>query len=503
MTSQAAGSQIGRQAGLPSGPRRTGGSAPASVKLKAGGRKGCGGHDLRRGIEWPLAASIAMTTLDGLLYAWLAESDESRFLRAFNAYFGVAYPAVIRHLARIAPSDPALLEEIAQDALLRFFERIGLGRRLALETVEQGLNLIRPLPFGPFHESQVAAWTSDVSDYRATVMAFRPAVTEQEVAGALQNTVRELALRIPSLQSRGWRLIDRVRVELRWEPSSESVEPKQTEMHAAVAGVAVEADTGVNGGSVGALLQATAEFVTMVLQSAASAAVIDRRFPGAQQFVRGTASVVGALPRLRVPSNGYLFETAMSLYLDDYRRRGRQKRGGAGARGAPDAALQDSEGGPIGHPLDLSLPDEQGNEAYVPAPSASVGHRSISDRECADSDPIGRLEDAEFFERFHDYLREPLAAAEQAYEAARARGRAIAEQRKRDSLAQKFSRIIQVLSTIGEGYTQEETAQRLGLSRNQVKYVIESLQEAYERFTAQAIRSPSRRQSGGVASHAE
>jgi DNA-binding NarL/FixJ family response regulator len=62
---------------------------------------------------------------------------------------------------------------------------------------------------------------------------------------------------------------------------------------------------------------------------------------------------------------------------------------------------------------------------------------------------------------------------------------------------------IEVLSTIGEGYTQEETAQRLGLSRNQVKYVIEILQEAYQRFTAHAARSPSHRQSRGASSHAE
>jgi len=443
-----------------------------------------------------------MTTLDELLYAWLAEADESRFVRAFNAYFGVAFPAVIRHLSRTAPSDPALLEEIAQDALLRFFERIGRGRRLASETVEQALSAIHPLVLGPFHERQVGAWTSDVSAYRVTVMGFRPPQLEDDVAGALQKTVRELSLRISPLQSRGWQLIDHVRVELRWSVSNPTGEPPPPAMDADAADSAEELDAGFGSVGFAALSPATVQLANEVLQATDAVATVDDRLPGANQFVRGTATVVGALPRLRVPSNGYLFETAMSLYLDDYRRRRRQKRGGAGIRPADDTALQDPEGGPIGHPLE-QMPDAQLNEDYVPAPSGSVGQPSISELPCADSDPIGKWEDAEFFERFHDYLREPLAVAEKAYDAARARGRAIAEQRKRDSLAQKFSRIIAVLSTIGEGYTQEQTAQRLGLSRNQVKYVIESLQEAYQRFAAHSARSPSHHRSGGVSSHAE
>jgi hypothetical protein len=90
-----------------------------------------------------------MTTLDDRLYTWLSEPDDQRFTLAFNAYFAVAYPAVIRHLARMAPSDPPLLEEIAQDALLRFFEKIGRGRRLASETVARELKSIVPLPLGP------------------------------------------------------------------------------------------------------------------------------------------------------------------------------------------------------------------------------------------------------------------------------------------------------------------------------------------------------------------
>jgi len=491
MHSRCPGTKMRRQRQLLRRSMKAGGRRLASVRLPAAQTE-----------RFP-PESLVMTTLDDLLYAWLAEADESRFVRAFNAYYGVAFPAVIRHLTRTAPSDPALLEEIAQDALLRFFERIGRGRRLASETVEQALIAIHPLAFGPFHERQVGAWKSDVSDYRVTVMGFRPTRVENGVTDALQNAVRELALRIPPLQSRGWQLIDHVRVELRWGVSRGSTEPLPTAMDAEAVGIAEEVDAGMNGGSFAALSPATVELAKAVLQAAASAVAMDDRVPGTNQFVRGTASVVEALPRLRVPSNGYLFETAMSLYLDDYRRRGRQKRGGARVSPAHDTVLRDAEGGLIGHPLEQSMPDQQRNEDYVTTTEDSVGARLINDMYCADRDPIGDLEDVEFFERFHEYLREPLAAAEEAYDAARTSGRAIAERRKRDSLAQKFSRIIEVLSTIGEGYTQEETAQRLGLSRNQVKYVIEILQEAYQRFTEHSARAPSHRQSRGASSHAE
>src|SRR5580700_1679282 len=80
-------------------------------------------------------ATPKITTLDRQLYAWLVESDERRFTLAFNVYFSVAFPAVVRFLARISRWDSARLEELAQDALLRFFDRVGRDRRLASDTV--------------------------------------------------------------------------------------------------------------------------------------------------------------------------------------------------------------------------------------------------------------------------------------------------------------------------------------------------------------------------------
>src|SRR5271170_7172692 len=60
-------------------------------------------------------ATPKITTLDRQLYAWLVESDERRFTLAFNVYFSVAFPAVVRFLARISRWDSAHLEELAQD----------------------------------------------------------------------------------------------------------------------------------------------------------------------------------------------------------------------------------------------------------------------------------------------------------------------------------------------------------------------------------------------------
>src|SRR5262245_36836656 len=48
------------------------------------------------------AAIKRMNALDQRLYAWLTEPDEPRFERAFNGYFSVAFPAVVRYLARLS-----------------------------------------------------------------------------------------------------------------------------------------------------------------------------------------------------------------------------------------------------------------------------------------------------------------------------------------------------------------------------------------------------------------
>jgi len=56
------------------------------------------------------------------------------------------------------------------------------------------------------------------------------------------------------------------------------------------------------------------------------------------------------------------------------------------------------------------------------------------------------------------------------------------------SISSKNERVITVLSMRIEGRTQEEIAETLGISRNQVKYIVELVQAAYEQFCANAAR---------------
>jgi len=400
-----------------------------------------------------------MTSLDQRLYAWLQEADEQRFEQVFCDYFSLAYPALIRRLSRLSNWDVSDLEEIAQDALLRFFERAGHGRRDAAAALAGTLARIRPPDLGSFNVRQVLAWTGAVAEFRARTITFRLPLAEPRIDASWKQAIRDLAAEITPLQRRGWQHIDVVRIALNW---SGDADPGPAESLAA----AIEART-------------------------PEAAAAEATLPGTISFVDDTCTVITLLPRLRVPTNSYLFEIATTIYFDACRSRGRQKRGGR----LPDPAHAVNE--PAGedmwaHPLEQLLrePDDDcedavevgetwGRQPELLAPSG--GGQSAADE-------AQRYEDEQFMERFYDYLREPVDRAMAAYEAARTKGRGAAERRRLDSLTHKFSRTEAVLRALGEGYTQEQTAQRLGISRNQVKYVVELIQEALARFSSISLR---------------
>jgi hypothetical protein len=298
---------------------------------------------------------------------------------------------------------------------------------------------IRPVCADSGHEREVGAWRVDVDSYRRSTMGFRLALGDGDTVLAWKNTIRELTLQIPTLQRQGWNLIDTV-----------------------------------------------------------------IRLPGTTQLVYGAVTIIRAIPRLQVPTNGYLFEISYTIYLDNYRRQRRQKRGGTGPRSGDDVVCWDSDGARTLHPLEdqrIEGSMDEAETADVVTLSESSGVRFMPGGDSTASDPIRHLEDQQYFERFYTYLRAPVDAAEAAYDAARAHGAATVERRKWDSLRQKLSRSVAILAAIGEGYTQEQTAQRLRLTRNQVKYVVEILQDAYTRFAAQSGRSSYPRTTGGVPCH--
>jgi DNA-directed RNA polymerase specialized sigma24 family protein len=401
-----------------------------------------------------------MTPLDQRLYAWLAEPDDRRFERAFNAYFQVAYPALLRRLSRLSRWDAAQLEELAQDALIRFFDRIGRSRRQAANVIRGALAALQPLPLGPLHERQVLRWKSEVTDFHGQATHFRPGDSVDDAIWKGQ--IRSHADRIPTLQSQGHQLILSVRLHLVPAEAASSTDPATVE----------STSTQVE------------RFVLQFQAAADAACTHEQRLPGVGHMVSTTWTVTDALPRLRVPTNGYLFEMVTTLYLDECKRRHRLKRGGTGLREPP------SVDGPGIHPLD-ALPDESDGQMEEEDSADSDSQAGRSRTPSVDEVPVAdfslQLEHTEFLEKFLDYLRQPVAEAAAACAQAAQRGKATAERHRLESLSAKLDRTLAVLSLMGEGHTQEEAAAELQLSRNQIKYIIEKVQEAYEGFIAPRV----------------
>jgi hypothetical protein len=424
-----------------------------------------------------------MSPLDQRLYAWLTEADDHRFERAFSAYFAVAFPAVVRHLSRLSRWDASQLEELAQDALLRFFERVGRGRRQASEAIRNALTLIRPLPLGAYHERQVTGWTRDVASLRDEAMGFQPTPAEKLEDAAWKAAIRRIAEQIPGLGRQGLHLLNAVQLEIHWHQAGPANQ---------------------HGAQRDSPAQNFAESFPRELSSGSTRALgAERQYPLLLPFVTGTWTVTSALPQLRVPTNGYLFEMAMTIFLDECKKRGRIKRGGSGERHAPTPPPDDV---PLGdRPLEGS--DGQGDtgadgdHAFGADEGISFRFHSTTIVDIPVADPTLQLEHTEFLEKFYLYLRQPVEEAANACLQAEIRGKATAERVRLDSITLKLDRTLAVLTLMGEGHTQEETAAQLDLTRNQVKYIIKKVQDAYVRFTAPHTGAPSSAFGTGATHH--
>ena len=86
-------------------------------------------------------------------------------------------------------------------------------------------------------------------------------------------------------------------------------------------------------------------------------------------------------------------------------------------------------------------------------------------------------------------MSKPLEDAQEEYRQAACSGKAEQQRKRLASISEKNARLMAVLSMRIEGQTQEAIADALGLSRNQVKYIAEQAQEAYQKFCAAAMRS--------------
>jgi DNA-directed RNA polymerase specialized sigma24 family protein len=413
------------------------------------------------------------TQLDQMLYAWLAEADDRKFDRAFQRYYEGASPSLVRYLMRCSSLADLDCEQIAVDALLKFFSRAGRDRRQAAAAVSNALTQIQPLNLGPFHARQVQRWTGEVESFKQMSMTFR--LTPQDGAERpWKAEIQEQIEGIPPLQRQGLHLLESVRVAC----------AAVTELSGGVSVTGEEDGTSEAPSPEYAAVRAFASFLRAAAENGdLGALAAEARHPGVIQHIGGGWTVVDVLPALRIPTNGYLFDIAHSLYLDECKARGRKKRGGSGAMpGQPDTGCETRALAPFA--LDeagAGLDDDSDASGGAPIASAFyAGELAV--------DPTSELIDEDFCEQFYLYLSKPLDDAQETYRRAAAAGKAEAERKRLASISEKHSRFMSVLGMRIEGQTQEAIAESLGLSRNQVKYITEQAQAAYEQFCAAAMR---------------
>ena len=424
-----------------------------------------------------------VTRLDQMLYAWLAESDNMKFDRAFKKYYDEAFTVLVRYLARRSGASAFDLEQIAVDALLKFFSRVGRERRDASELVLNALPHIQSLDFDAFHIRHVRRWTTDIGSFRNSTMTFVPETQDERMNLNWKAQIHSLAERIPPLQRQGCHVLDPVRaavvaisgIELPIDRVEESAPADDTDDYASLRSFANRLRSEAREGT-------------------ADLSAVELKHPGAIRFIDGTWTVIEALPRLRVPTNGYLFDIAQNLYLDECKARGRQKRGGSGF-----SVDQFHTAHPLGQ---ISLGDDtssgEDSDEVRGTPTAMFLGGDLAD---AALDPETDRVGEDFCQQFYAYLRQPLDAAEEDYRIAAANGSGKTERKRLDSVSRKTERLIAVLSMRVEGETQEAIAEAMGISRNQVKYIVELIQESYEQFAGAAKRAVVRQFIAGDLSH--
>lgn len=435
-----------------------------------------------------------MKTLDVLLYQWVGEADDARTDSAFREYYSAAFPALVRHVQHRTGWDVASAEDMAQEALVRFFERAGRGRLEAASLIRAESTRLTAFYFGVLHSRRVRDWGSDVCAFVDSVMNCGLPIGAGGAGEEWRAAADHLSAQISPLQARGWYLVDELRRKAQWAMERKSGHLAPPVVSPLNGNAVVESN--VREDDVASFAY---DLARERLLPTPRVTAIEEAYPGAGQFVETAVTIIEWLPRVRVPTNGYLFDIATTTFLDEIKRQRRRKRGGTDGSDSDCGAGADDPQAPEGlaHPLDAVPDDAQARceaDEWLFEEQVS-GRRSgfVTHALPLTVDPVNGYESAELLERFYEYLRGPVARAARALEEARVRGRALAQQRRFECVSRKFSRTMAVLSMMGEGYTQEEAARQVGLSRNQVKYVIENVKAAYERFAAGdscAVRPP-------------
>jgi DNA-directed RNA polymerase specialized sigma24 family protein len=408
--------------------------------------------------------------LDVLLYVWLSEEDEQRAQLKFGIYFRRAFSETCRFVRSLqAPAAEA--EDISQQALIKLFKHLGPRRRAADDEILAALAQLHPLAYGPLHVRLVQAWIRGVNGFRDAAIGFRVPDGVQKDSNAWREQRQEINARIDPLTRQGWHLVAEVRTRV--EPAllaclkRENSTPLQASRQEPVEDERVsfeESGTQTSGAP------QINDFVATLIGYAEGrdSAEVENAIgcTGAVGFVRRTGCVCRNLPALAIPSNGLLYTIAKRQFLDVLK----SKRAESALRALEVA---DGDRDTLLDELDLN-----GSElAPVEAEGPPLAEQSA---------PDGREErDVESrFEDFLEFLRAPLTRAEGALAEAERKGKASAQRARVDSLRAKFDRLMAVLQALRESPqpTEDEIARRLGLTRNQVKYVIERVREEFSHF---------------------
>jgi hypothetical protein len=427
--------------------------------------------------------------LDVLLYAWLSERDARRAEICFNRYFQAAFPTLCRFI-RSMPADSSTAQDVAQQALIKLFNHLGIERCAANIRVGQAIAELRPLDIGPLHVRRVESWRQQLTSFRDAAVGFRVPVASQESSQAWKDLRAEINGRIPALTRQGmqfmreaWGRIEPTLKELapfawlRASCASSSTPERSLAQERLTADAEESLDPKVERCVARFLQDGQTQGWPQIDAEAGCARVA--------AFLTHTSIVRTDVPSLAVPSNGLLYTIAKRQLIDRLRAR------------RPETAehleqLVDShDEGVLG---ELALEDRSSCES-----AANRGGSWTAAVQTEDAEEAQGLEAR--YRQFLEFLRAPLTRAEATLAAAAAKGKAKAEEARAASLRAKYERLMAVLAALRESPqpSEEDIARREGLTRNQVKYVIERIREEFNFFFPELAREAEgrRKRQGG------
>jgi DNA-directed RNA polymerase specialized sigma24 family protein len=421
------------------------------------------------------------TDLDTLLYEWLSEPDQRKAEQRFTRYFRAAFPEICRFL-RAFRADAATAEDISQQALIKLFGHLGTERHAATVRLNNALSVLAPLAFGALHSRLVRGWREQVGGFRDAALRFRLPQEMQESSEACKELREEINGRVEPLQRQGTHFLREVREQV--APALRAlIGPELAESNVRQdrsGAVAPQPEGNLGGGPADAVQAQVAWFVAALLRYAAGrdSAEVDGALgcAGAVGFVSRASTICETMPALAIPSNGLLYTIAKRLFLDSLRRKSSNP---VESTDAPidrfgSSVLDEWDDGFPGESHHAPDADAQTNPSVSDSAGCGYGEGTVERR----------------YQMFLDFLRLPLTRAEGALAEAASRGTGKAEQKRVDSLRRKYARLVAVLAALHESPqpSEEEIARRQGITRNQVKYVIERVREEFSYFFPDLVR---------------